>query len=341
MQLLLISSAVLLFTLLGEKLFLVWTLKKQILDVPNERSSHNKPTPVGGGIVIVIVSLAAFLLFLVDRNDQNYWSYFFGAGLVAIISWLDDLYGIPVVIRFICHSMAAVSVIWGIGIIQDIHLPIFGSFHLGDIIYVFWYLWIVWLINAYNFMDGIDGLAGIQAFTAGVSWACLGYLLGIPEAQFLGLIIAFSNLGFLIFNWPPARLFMGDVGSAFLGYTFAVFPLFLAGRTKESGSFLLVSVLFVWLFVFDTIRTFFLRLLRREAVWKAHRRHLYQQLVIKGVPHRTVTVLYGLLALVISTLTILRLYFGVFNDLFLYLGIGLISAGLVLFTHFYKNREVG
>ncbi|CAN5720214.1 glycosyltransferase family 4 protein [soil metagenome] len=325
-------------TLFGIKIFLKWSKKNRILDIPNERSLHDNPTPVGGGIVFVSILLILFLIYLIGTGKEIPWSYFGGAVLITVVSWLDDLYSIPAVVRFIFHSLAALLVIVGLGIIDNIYLPAFGDFQIGNIIYVLWFLWIVWLINAYNFMDGIDGIAGIQAVTAGLSWAFLGYLQGIEEVFFFGLLITSTSFGFLLHNWQPAKIFMGDVGSAFLGYTFAVFPLFLAGKTAgDSGTFLIVSVLFIWFFVFDTVRTFFVRLVKGEAVWKAHRRHLYQRLVIRGFSHQFVTILYGTLSVIISILTIMRLYFGFLNDVFLYFIVGLASTGLLIFT-LYDGR---
>ncbi len=217
-------------TIFGIKVFLNWSKKNQILDIPNERSSHQKPTPVGGGIVFVSVSLFLFLFYLLITGKEIPWSYFGGAVLIAAVSWLDDLYSIPVAVRFFFHSLAALLVIFGLGIVDNIYLPAIGNFQIGNFVYGLWFLWIVWLINAYNFMDGIDGIAAVQAVSAGLGWAFLGYLQGIGEVFFFGLLIAVSCAGFLFYNWQPAKIFMGDVGSAFLGFTFAVFPLFLAGK---------------------------------------------------------------------------------------------------------------
>lgn len=325
-------------TVVGIELFLKWSRKNRIFDIPNERSSHRTPTPVGGGMVIVIVSLGLFLFYLHTNEKDIPWSYFAGAVLIAIISWLDDLYSIPAFVRFLCHSVAALFVIFSPGITETIYLPVIGSQEVGIFVYGLWFLWIVWLVNAYNFMDGIDGIAGVQAVGAGIGWGVLGFLLGIEEAALFGSILAFSGIGFLKYNWQPAKVFMGDVGSAFLGYTFAVFPLFLAGNKQiESGSFFFVAVLFVWLFVFDSVRTFFVRLFKGETVWKAHRRHIYQKLVIEGFSHRYVTTIYGVLSILIIFLTLMRFYFGIPNDLFLCALVGLVSAGLLIFT-FYANK---
>lgn len=330
-------------TVFGLQYFLNWSKKNQILAIPNERSSHQSPTPVGGGIVFVAVSMGLFFIFLIISEREIPWSYFAGAGMIAAVSWLDDLYSIPAAVRFLFHSLAALLTIVGLGIIEQINLPFIGTFQIGNFIYLLWYLWIVWLINAYNFMDGIDGIAGVQAVSAGLAWAFLGYLQGIEEVFFFGLLLSVSSAGFLIYNWMPARVFMGDVGSAFLGFTFAVFPLFFVGKIEgDSGTFLLVSVLFVWLFIFDSVGTFFVRLFKGEPVWKAHRKHLYQKLVIRGYSHQFVTILYGTVSLIISILTIIRLYFDVLNDLLLYIFVGFVSIWLLIFTIYngkYKQKN--
>ena len=174
-----------------------------------------------------------FYAFLLINDSEIPWSYISGAILIAIISWLDDLYSIPVGVRFLFHSLAALLVIFGNDPSGNIYIPVLGIIEIGKFGYLLWYLWIVWLINAYNFMDGIDGIAGLQAVSAGIGWAFVGYLQGSIEIEIYGAVIAASCAGFLIFNWQPAKIFMGDVGSAFLGYTFAVFPIFF----QEQGKF--------------------------------------------------------------------------------------------------------
>jgi UDP-N-acetylmuramyl pentapeptide phosphotransferase/UDP-N-acetylglucosamine-1-phosphate transferase len=160
-------------------------------------------------------------------------------------------------------------------------------------------IWIVGLTNAYNFMDGSDGIAGAQALVAGASWACLGWLAGLPTLAGLGLLLAGGSLGFLLHNWPPARIFMGDVGSAFLGYSFAILPLLaLAGQRSLAAASPVLGLLPVWPFVFDASFTFLRRLRHGENVFAAHRTHLFQRLLIAGFSHRFVLLLYGSLATV-------------------------------------------
>jgi UDP-N-acetylmuramyl pentapeptide phosphotransferase/UDP-N-acetylglucosamine-1-phosphate transferase len=195
-----------------------------------------------------------------------------------------------------------VVVIAAIGYWHVIDLPIYGPLVLGWGGAILTFVWIVGLINAYNFMDGTDGIAGGQAVAAGLGWALLGWNAGQPLVGGLGFLVACSSLGFLVHNWPPARIFMGDVGSAFLGYTLAVLPVMFGGLGSDSGAAPVIGCALVWPFVFDPAFTFIRRLLHRENVLAAHRSHLYQRLIASGSSHRRVALIYVGLALVGSIL---------------------------------------
>lgn len=282
---------------LGVRIFRVWSLKNNVLDFPNERSSHTTPTPRGGGLVIVLGCLSAYVVSGKITGQNFSGSYLLGASIIALVSWLDDLFTISFVWRFLIQALAAIWVIAALGHFTEIYIPFGGNFDLGIFGPVLTFVWIVWLTNAFNFMDGIDGLAGVQAVAAGIGWLIVGKVLGFAGASVLGGILAFSSLGFLLQNWYPAKVFMGDVGSAFLGFSFAALPLIARREQAETNSYLpllpLISISLVWLFLFDTVLTFFQRLLDGEKVWQAHRRHIYQKLIIAGWTHRFVSALYG------------------------------------------------
>jgi len=269
-----------------------YALRKELIDIPNERSCHTRPTPRGGGLPILIITLLGLLIYgslsFVEYRVLLLF-YSFGAGLIATVSWFDDLRTLPYRVRLVTHSLAAVLTIIGFGHWDTVIVPLMGQVHLAWLGLPVSFLWIVGLTNAYNFMDGIDGVAGGQAVVAGLGWAIVGMLIDLPFIGILGALLAASSLGFIFHNWPPARIFMGDVGSAFLGFSFAC--LAIAGASREP-SLAIVGVLLVWPFVFDTLFTFFRRLKNREDVFAAHRSHLYQRLVISGYSHQTVTLLY-------------------------------------------------
>lgn len=278
----------------GVALLRRWAEKREILDHPNERSSHTNPTPHVGGLAIVVVTLSGW--FAYNWTSADYWPilpYVIGALVIAAISWLDDLWTLPTIVRLSVHGVAAGLAILSFGYWHTTSVPVLNQSGLGWIGLPLTFLWIVGLTNAYNFMDGVDGIAGLQAVVVGLGWVLLGWFGQQPHLSAMGMLIAGASLGFLVHNWPPARIFMGDVGSAFLGYTFAVLPLMTAHVPHGDARLALVGALLLLPFVFDTGFTFVRRALRRENVFSAHRSHLYQRLVIAGQTHRFVTLLYG------------------------------------------------
>ncbi|MHB1456378.1 MAG: glycosyltransferase family 4 protein [Armatimonadota bacterium] len=278
----------------------------QIIDLPNSRSSHTQPKPRGGGVVIVISTLIGiWLIYPAMLASIACWRlilFTLVALLIAGVSWLDDVRSLPFWLRLTVHCLGATISILTLGYVQGVTLPLLGRISLGWLGVPLTFVWIVGLINGYNFMDGIDGLAGSQAIIAGIGWALLGWLGGQPLVGTLGLLLAASSAGFLWHNWPPASIFLGDVGSAFLGYTFAVLPLFY-NIDHQNGALCLdrtfiAAVLFLWPFIWDATFTFCRRVFKHENVLTAHRSHLYQRLVISGCSHRVVTCIYIGLALI-------------------------------------------
>ncbi len=270
-----------------------WTRQHQIIDIPNQRSSHSVPTPRGGGLAIVVLTVCGWLLFgLLSHTDSPVilLAYALGASIIAAISWLDDLHSLTPYRRFAAQFAATILVILAIGYWQQVDIPLIGMVSLawfGAIITLFW---IVGLTNAYNFMDGIDGIAAGQALVCGLGWVILaGNSPALESAKVLGLLIAASSFGFLIHNWAPASIFMGDVGSAFLGFSFALIPLL---TVHGHFDYLIVGALMYWAFIFDTLLTFLRRLIRHENVLAPHRTHLYQRLVIAGYSVPVVTLIY-------------------------------------------------
>ncbi len=271
-------------------------------DIPNERSSHARPTPRGGGIAIVAITLGGIVVYLL-LNSPAWWtaalSYVGGAAVVAVVSWLDDWRSLPYLVRLAAHTVAAAVAILGIGLWEGVGLSAAMTLPFGVLGPVLTLLWIIGLTNAYNFMDGIDGMAGTQAVIGGLAWGIIGFAAGQPPVMVIGLLVAASSAGFLGHNWQPARIFMGDVGSAFLGYTFAVLPLLLAHLTETprlAAVALPIGGLIVWPFLFDTIFTLLRRWRRGEHLFTAHCTHLYQRLVLSGRSHAAVTTLYALLS---------------------------------------------
>jgi UDP-N-acetylmuramyl pentapeptide phosphotransferase/UDP-N-acetylglucosamine-1-phosphate transferase len=298
--LLLIGSCLVsgLFSCLGTAFVIRWATNLGVIDRPNERSSHQRPTPRGGGIAVVALAVLAAITFWMTGISvpDGSWAVLVGAIVIATVSGFDDVSPISPRLRLAVQISAAVIAIAGTGPIPSVDLGSMGQYATGLAGWILPVFWIVGMTNAFNFMDGIDGIAGITAIVAIGVIAAAFAVAGEPFLMLLAASTAAAAAGFLVWNWPPARIFMGDVGSAFLGYLIAVLPL-MAG--PEKSSWLIPLTAFVmWPFLFDTVYTMARRILKKENVLEAHRSHIYQRLVIKGFSHSAITCLYGLLGLV-------------------------------------------
>ena len=270
--------------------YLRWT-PGGALDLPNERSSHSRPTPRGGGLVILAGFFAGLAIWLAlgGSLSPRALGWLAGAVLVAGASFTDDLRSLSAGLRLIVHILgAAVLTLLGVelrSVVAIVTLPIAFAY-------------VVVLTNVYNFMDGIDGLAASQAIVAGTATAVAGLLIANPVVAVGGSLLAAASAGFALYNLPPARLFMGDVGSTFLGFSFAGLALLAnigVGGGKLPNEF--AAFLFAP-FLFDSLVTLARRILRGERWYAAHRSHFYQRLVLAGLSHGQVTGLYTALAVI-------------------------------------------
>jgi glycosyltransferase WbpL len=257
------------------------------LDIPNARSSHVVPTPRGGGVAFCLIALigfaAAALLGVADARATLGLTT--GAFVVGLVGWIDDRIQLPPILRLACHFAASVWGVYCLGGMPALDVG-FAHVNLGAWGAPIAVLAMVWSINLYNFMDGIDGLAGAEALTVGAIATVLLLLAGNAGLAVLALVLCSGVAGFLAWNWPPARIFMGDVGSGFTGYVVA----FLAIASENSHAVpLLTWVLLLAVFVTDATITLARRLLNGERVHVAHRKHAYQRLVRAGWSHRRVT----------------------------------------------------
>lgn len=282
-----------------------WIRRVAALDHPNERSSHSVPTPRGGGLAIVVLAIGVAVLYgFINKFSRENIAFILSGAILALLGWQDDVRSLSARIRFPIQFVAIAIAMWGMGYFSMVTIPLFGILNLGWFGIPITFFWILGLINAYNFMDGIDGLAGGVALAAAFGWAVLSTPFGgreNPLVFWLALSVAAASLGFLGHNWPPARIFMGDVASTFLGFTFAVLPLMSAPR---GGDALMFGTAILWTFIMDAGITFLRRAAQREDVFAAHRTHLYQRLVISGVKPVFVSSLFIALTLLGAALSI-------------------------------------
>ena len=264
-----------------------FALSRGLLDVPNARSSHQLPTPRGGGVAIVATAMIAFsVLAALHWIEFNVFAALAGGVAVAWVGFQDDRHALPAAVRLAAHVAAA---LWALAWLGGLPALRFGdqvvTFSWGGVI--LGVLGIVWVLNLFNFMDGIDGIAASEAVF--VVWC--GALLTGAQGALSGpgaaaVIFGAACLGFLYWNWPPARIFMGDVGSGYVGYVVAVLAL-AAGRDNSIA--VAVWLTLGGLFFADATVTLVRRFLRRERLHEAHRSHAYQWLSRKWGSHRRVT----------------------------------------------------
>lgn len=277
----------------GLLLFPMTALAKRfrIMDLPGHRSSHETPTPRAGGLAILIAAAITVLLLVPAWTSV---AFIVAAGFiaaVAIVSFLDDVYSLPNMPRFMVHIAAATTLIYLVKLkVVNFGLP-YVHFVLPEAFAtVFAVLFAVAFLNFFNFMDGINGIAAFQGMTGGLT---IAILLAIgsgrePRSILLAAGVAGACLGFLPHNFPNARVFMGDIGSATIGFGLAILTFVGAKITDIPW---IAFVLPLGVFLYDATFTVFKRAFRKEHFWKAHREHHYQLLIRAGWSHRAVALL--------------------------------------------------
>lgn len=292
--------------------FIKYARKKDITDVPTDRSSHSIPTPRGGGLGFVLISLIAFIIFFAWQgilSSDAYLTFLITLGIIASLGWFDDKNDLSAITRFAIQVISAAIILFFVGGLDTFSLPYVDEFSLGFLSPFLGILWIVGVTNIYNFMDGVDGIATEQALTASAGWVIFSLLWNEPVLFTINLIVFATVLVFLVYNWAPAKIFMGDVGSLFLGFFFAVMPFLVALVSEEYtiATTLWIGALLLWPFLFDSSSTLVWRLKEGENIFEAHRSHLYQRLNIVGWSHSKISTLY--LAFSLFCLIIAMVYF--------------------------------
>jgi Fuc2NAc and GlcNAc transferase len=265
----------------------VYLVKQRVLDLPNARSSHAVPIPRGGGLGIVLVLLATVVWFVQKHllPVRLAWALVGGGIAVSVVGILDDYFTLPRWPRLLIHTSAAV---WALSCLEEVAPARLGN--TGSI-----WSWagqgivliaLVWLTNLFNFMDGIDGLAGMEAVCVGLLGAFLLFRNGLPTFAPAFLILAAASLGFLAWNWPPAKIFMGDAGSGFIGFSLGVLVLFASNSSNASfwPWFILLAA-----FIVDSTITLLRRAFSGARWYEAHRSHAYQNAALAWGSHLKVT----------------------------------------------------
>lgn len=273
MTIFLLSSFILTFVLTA--IIRRYAISKNILDIPNQRSSHSIPTPRGGGIAFVFTFLFSIVILTIIGvlSFFNIFGFLVAGILVAGIGFIDDIKPVSATKRLACHFLACIVALSSLGGLSTINFMGF-DFHLnGELLNILALLYLVWFLNLYNFMDGIDGLAAVEAISVCLGGALIYFLQNESAYMFLPLLLAFSVIGFLFWNFPVAQIFMGDAGSGFLGVTI--------GMMSIQASHVQAQLFWSWLilagvFIVDATVTLIRRALAGEKFYEAHRTHGYQ-----------------------------------------------------------------
>jgi Fuc2NAc and GlcNAc transferase len=264
-----------------------YALARSVLDLPNERSSHVVPTPRGGGLAIALVGLGGVAAsWGVGMLLTDVAAALVGGGTaIAAIGWADDRLDLPASWRALVQLAAAAWAVWCLGGLPALSSGA-ASVSLGGAGSLLAVVGIVWCTNLYNFMDGIDGIAASQAVVAGLAGAGLLAATGLGGLALVPLLMAAGAAGFLVWNWSPAKIFMGDIGSSLLGYMFAT----IAVASENLGGLPVLGwSLLLGVFIVDATVTLVRRIVRGERWYAAHRSHAYQRLVQAGISHAGVT----------------------------------------------------
>ncbi|HEY5997642.1 MAG TPA: glycosyltransferase family 4 protein [Candidatus Deferrimicrobiaceae bacterium] len=281
----------LLLSLAGVALAIRIAMKAGVMDVPNERSSHAVPVPRMGGVPLVLATILACIGFALSVPSPAgsiphaaVVSLAFAAAM-AVLGFRDDLSPLSPLFRFVVQTGAALAacliaargnaapVLLGVAIPGWAWVPAAA-------------IWVVWMMNLYNFMDGIDGIAGGEALVGGLFLSAVFFAEGEPGWGAANLIVASASAGFLRYNWSPARIFLGDAGSMFLGAFFGIQSI-AAGSTTAVP--LVVLILPFSNFILDATVTLLRRMRRGEKWYRPHRSHFYQRMTDLGLSHASVT----------------------------------------------------
>lgn len=308
----------------------VMLTRVRIMDHPNWRSSHQVPVPRSGGIAIVAAYLAGLLCCLAVLPSPEPWLMPLTAAVVFLagVSMLDDLRDLGFKTKLLVQIVCAGIVVWG-GLAVIVPSGEGGSLDRVSpiIVSVVAVAWLTGFTNSFNFMDGLDGLAGGCGAIAALFLCLIAGMAGMPAISQVGGIIVAATLGFLLFNFPPARIFMGDTGSQTLGFSLAALGIFLGegGGDGRPWLFFVVPVL-TFHFLWDTGLTMARRVSRKVNIFQAHREHLYQLLNRMGWSHRRVTLTHYAMAVVQGGLAMILAQAETWSGLLVFLPLVLIQV---------------
>jgi Fuc2NAc and GlcNAc transferase len=298
-----------------------------LIDIPNDRSSHTQPTPRGGGLGFIIAFAITSLIYAYHQDTliEIAWWWIILTPL-ALIGICDDRWSLPSTWRYLVQLFTAAMAVWHYSYFPQPWLESLGN--MGSIAAIgLTIIGMTAIVNLYNFMDGLDGLVG------GVAALQIAFIALCTHQSMLWLLVAAIG-GFLCWNWSPAKIFMGDAGSTFLGAVIAISLLNQHQQAIDSWSTLVITLSLLT----DAIYTLIRRLLKRENIFQAHRSHLYQRLQQSGLSHSSVAIIYLLLTIAIALLILNYGYFGAITGTVI--SIGSIGLGEIYLQTTIKTQDI-
>jgi Fuc2NAc and GlcNAc transferase len=275
-------------------LIMQYAVKNKMTVIPNERSLHDLPTPKGGGIAITLTWYAGIsILYLSGIIERNLYFALLSGILLACVSLIDDLKGLRPILRLVVQFITAILAFYFLHGLRPLVIPQI-NFNYNYVIYPLAIVGMVWFINLFNFMDGVDGFASVEVIA-------VASILFIMSWNIITILLIVCVAGFLCWNWPKAKIFMGDVGSTQLGFILVVLGIYFHNTLEFS---ILNWIMLTSPFWFDATLTLFRRMRNRENLSEAHRKHAYQRIVQAGFSHEKVNFFLILINLVTITLII-------------------------------------
>lgn len=291
-----------------------YAIRKSILDLPNERSSHTISTPRGGGIAVSIAWFTGLIvLFLTHKIENRLFFALMSGAPLALIGFIDDIINLNPRVRLFVQMSSAFLGLLFLGGFDSITIG-FSGFGFYVLFNILAFIAILWAINLFNFLDGIDGYISAEIIFIGTSvWLLTGDLIG--------LLMAAATLGFLFWNWEKAKIFMGDVGSTLLGYNVAILAIFHQNNELSSIPVWLILTSVFWM---DATVTLYRRILNKEKLSVAHRKHAYQRIVQAGFSHQKTVILAFILNLAGLGLAFMSIKYPFWQGLFLLINLAIL-----------------
>jgi len=320
-------------------------VKNDLFDIPNQRSSHNIPTPKGGGISIIVLLIITtgglFYFQMISREIML--SITVGLLIISIIGFIDDYKNLPILIRLIGYTFGAMISLYFIGGVDSLFESSHNFFKCCDINIskfevagpFFAILYMLWLTNLYNFMDGVDGFAAVQTICVSLFCSFLFYFSGNYALAVIMFCLVSATIGFLYWNWAPAKIFMGDVGSCSIGFFFGLFSIYTA---KEEIIPISIWLILLAPFIGDATFTLIKRMINKEKWYKAHNSHAFQNLFQLGLSHGQLTI--GLLLINLLFIWPLAIFVQINQNYDLYVALlAYILVWIVWFIAHLKNNQ--